>query len=394
MRYKFVRIPLKRPLPIVEKDGSIGNCVPQDVRNDIANKRLSCTSQFASLDTLFEKATKTGSNPFGDNSRREKIINDVINAVDVYTRSLASMLHEFPIFSEIYYYSWRSPMVTNQDVYFDDFRYDLQCMFYNIGATFMNISECLLCGHSQVAAHTKKECYHHLLRAAGYFLLVRNLLSDIQSRAVGDVKLPPPDDSTVSFVEFCHLISLGQAQEIGLEKALENKAIDDKMLPPKLSHQAYKLYGEAKIIAQNSIGVTTDALKEVVSLVELKVSVFKIMTYSISSVVLMDSEPSKALRLAAESEALLKTFSDSLSSSGEKVDKSLGGDENLLQICSNIVKKNCYRCATLNALVHRVKPSECIPELPPPLILAKEKQVLLPGNFPHQFIARTPSQNQ
>ncbi|KEG13247.1 putative replication factor A, 51kDa subunit [Trypanosoma grayi] len=392
MAFRFITIPLKKPAaPGANSDVDLKSS-PSDLKTDLQTKRSSCISKLEDMRVAFEKGGKYMDNRWRTAEGREGLINDVVGAVSLYTTELAAALYKYPVFAYGYFYCWNSPLVNEDRVFFDDFRYDLQCMYFNIAAILMNISEYLLCSQEAIgnASVIEKECYHFLLQAAGYFMLVKDIADDMKSYFVGTTKLAPPEDLTPVFLDFFHLIALAQAQEIGTTKAVENEVKGGKVLVAKLSHQVFKLYDEARISAEKKIKSCAKGYIDVLTLVRIKADVFRALTYCHTASSVFDSDPSEGLWFVSQSDVLAKIVLNHRDQARTKKKKIPFRGDDLIQCCYDIVRRNSERCTKINSLVYRAKAANGPLSLPPPAVLAQKRDLRLPAVFPHQVVGNAP----
>ncbi|KAH9599494.1 BRO1 domain [Trypanosoma melophagium] len=392
MAFRFITLPLKKSMPPKENSNVDLKGIPSDVKKGIWAKRNFCTSQFESFYNAFEKGGKYMNSSWQTAEGREKMMTNLVDAVNNYATEVATILYKFPVFAYGYYYSWSSSLGDKQYIAFDDFRYDLQCMFFNIAVVFMNITEKLLCWDKTPgnASALEKEGYRYLLQAAGFFDLVKEMREDVKAYCVGITKLDPPEEVTTSFLEFCYFIVLAQAQEIGTTKAVENELNGGKILVAKLSHQVLKLYEEAKNIADSRITCNHEIYLKVLRLVQVKIDVFRALTFSHAASSVFDSSPSEGMWFVSQLDKLIKIVNSHRDHSIIKRRKIPFRGDDLIQGCCTIVQRNCERCTRINSMVHRAKTAEGPLSLPPPMVLAQKKPIKLPVPFPHQVVGDTP----
>ncbi|ESL10032.1 hypothetical protein TRSC58_02240 [Trypanosoma rangeli SC58] len=339
------------------------------------------------ISKALEKGSKYKDTLWKSVEGREKMVKDIIDAVNLYESELANLLFEYPAFATGYYYCWESFLVDNGNNFYDDFRYDLQCMYFNVAAMLMNITEYLL-GWQMTpsnASMLEKESYRFLLQAAGYFGLLQEMAHDVKTYSVGITELKRPDDIEVDFLEFFRLLALTQAQEIGTTKAIEKEISGGKSMVVRLSHQVLRLYKEALGFAQNRIASFKNEFLDILTFVQLKADVFEALTFSHAASAIFDSRPSEGLWFASQAEIFAKVVVNHRDQARMKKRVIPFSGEDLIQNCCDIVRRNCERITRINLLVHRVKPEEGPLALPPAYELAQMKQVQLPAKFPHQL---------
>ncbi|ORC89594.1 putative replication factor A, 51kDa subunit [Trypanosoma theileri] len=392
MAFRFITLPLKRPMPPKENSNVDLKSIPSDVIKGIQTKRTMCTSQFELFCNVFEKGGKNLNSSWNTSEGREKMISNLVDAVNLYATEVATVLYKFPVFAYGYYYSWSSSLGSKQYIAFDDFRYDLQCMFFNVAVILMNITEKLLCWDMTPsnASALEKEGYRYLLQAAGFFDLVKEMREDVRVFSVGITKLDPPEEMTINFLEFCYFIALAQAQEIGTTKAVENDLKGDKALVAKLSHQVLKLYEEAKNVAESRITCSQEIYFNILKLVQVKVDVFRALTFSHAVSTVFESNPSEGMWFVSQFDKLIKIVVNHRDQARIKKRKIPFRGDDIIQGCCTIVQRNQERWTRINSMVHRAKTATGPISLPPPMVLAQKKEMKLPLAFPHQVVDNTP----
>lgn len=392
MIFWFITLALKKPFPCKEKSNTAMQNVPAIVRSQIECKRASCISEFELLVKLFKKGP-----PFRDESwqtpeGREKLVRKVVDVVNTYEKEVADVLFKHPVFATAYHYHWDSSLLEDVDILFDDFRYDLQCMYYNIAALIMNMVQYIISSqtHLGTAVQIEKESYRLLLQAAGYFSLLNEMAKDVKAYLVGDPKLSRPQDIQSGFLECFKLIALAQAQEIGMKKAIENEATGVKGMVTKLSHQIFLWYQEALDVAQKSITSTKDGYVDIVLFLQLKIDIFKALTFSYAGNDAFDTNCGEGLWFFSQSENFFKNVDNACDRIRAKKKIPFSGKD-LIKKYADIVRRNSERCTRINSLVHRAKTAEGPVSLPLPYVLAHLKEVDLPAKFPHQVAQSLPS---
>ncbi|SCU70648.1 BRO1-like domain containing protein, putative [Trypanosoma equiperdum] len=390
MLLRFVTFALKESVGPSEKVDANWKSIPPNVKRSFELRRAECIAKFGWVRDQFKQSNNYATGFWKNFEEREKLINCVVDAVNDYAKELAALLYHYPVLADGYYYCWTPCLSPQETIYFDDFRYDLQNMYFNVGVILVNVSERLVCWQSAHghASALQKECYHYLLQAAGYFCLAKDISDDMELYVVGDVRLARPGDVSASVLEFCHLVAIGQAQEIGSARSTENGQSEGKMLTVRLLHQTFKIYEEAHKVGLNCVAVDHNIFNEVLTFVKLKVDVFKSLTYSYASSGLFDSNPAAGLWFANQSDLLAANAITEKRTSGlQKKKLPFRGDE-LVDDCRIFVQRNIERCRKINSLVHRTNATEDSFELPPPTVLAQKKDIRLPAAFPHQTVAR------
>ncbi|PBJ73859.1 hypothetical protein BCY84_13589 [Trypanosoma cruzi cruzi] len=392
MTFRFITVPLKKSISRKEKTDAKFKRTPS-VEKKIEKKRALCILRLESICKAFEKGSKYKDISWQTEEGREKLVKDAIDAVNLYENEVATTLFGYPVFATEYYYSWGSSLLDNGDVFLDDFRYDLQCMYFNVAAILMNMAEYLLCWQMTPynASKLEKESYRFLLQAAGYFSLLQEMAHDVKSYCVGTTELKHSDDLQEEILEFLRLVALAQAQEIGAAKAVESEVSGGKSMVTKLLNQVVQFYKKAIGIAQESITSSKNEFLHILAFSQLKVDVFEALTFSYAASSIFDNNPSEGLWFLSQSDIYARVVVNHRDQARKKKKSIPFRGEDLIQNCCDVVQKNCERCTRINSLVHRVKPAEGPLTLPPAYELAHMKEVKLPAKFPHQVTQQAPT---
>ncbi|CCW64320.1 unnamed protein product [Phytomonas sp. EM1] len=369
MAYIFVTLPLKDDKGVTQ-NGQIGVDIPPSEIKMLEKKRIECLH-------VFDNAKKQPA----DSLRLEsEFILKMVEYVDLYVSALINMVKLYPSFAVKMYYTWASPLGESQCIAYDDYRYELVAIYYNLAAYFVNMAQHLsVQANVGSASRYEKDSYRGLLRAAGYFALAHNVLNDMKLQRIGVAEMPFVLDNVIDLFCFLETLSLAQAQEIGTTRSLQADSKQSSDLSTRLCHQLFLLYKQCKEISCR-IGSSSKHFLMISTLCEIKIDVFSVLTYNYAASWAFSSSPSNGLwfiNRARSGVADLQKRSKSYASM-----KSFYNCERFLQTCYSTVKRNDERLRKINSLVHRTKMAEGEVPLPLPQVLAVKEKIELPIELP------------
>lgn len=375
--YSLVHLPVKK----ASKPGTNNQLDCKVASGDLKELdalRNNCLAQFEKFRKESDSVNALGKflSTEGD---RDKYAATMIDAAEIYANTLITLVQRIPKFGVMRYYTWTSAITEKQEIAYDDYRYELTGVYYNIGAILMDLSQYALCVRATVgsAAAHEKEAYRNLLKAAGYFAICGILTKGIKEQRIGVALEPLPIATAIILPQFLELVALAQAQEIGANRAIFADAKCERDTAARLCHQAYLLYQSAKDLAQGVSTRSTDFLDVSVS-VMVKCDICKALAYSYAASYAMHKTPSNGLWLMERA----NQQANSIEGYKKTRVKMAFGCEKVIDDCLATIRRDAERIAKINSLVHRAKPLTGTVALPPPQTLAQRAEVRLPATLP------------
>lgn len=375
--YSLITVPLKKS----QKPGTnnqIDVKVPPGDLKTVENLRSTCINEFDRIRKNVGDVRALDSF-LSSEKDREKYLATVANAGEAYARALIDLVKRCPKFGIAKYYMWSSSLCDKQEIAYDDYRYDLLCVYYNVAAVWLNLAHYVLCLRASVGAMAvlEKEAYRILLRAAGYFGVCRSLVDAIKSEPIAVVDVPIPVDAAARVLSVLETVSLAQAQEIGTKKAVGADPKGESNTAARLCHQAYLLYQYARDTAQG-VATRSKEFGEVSLLIAVKCDICKALTYSYAASCTLSTKASDALWFMERANQDAQTVAGYKT---RKVKVAFGG-EKVIDECLTTIRRSSERITKINSLVHRAKTTVGTPSLPPHQILAQKVEVQLPAPLP------------
>lgn len=378
MSYVFVKIPLKKAT-VVGRNSQSEVQIPPNERKEIEGLRKKCTDQFDNFRKQSDKGAKALDGFLISPEQRDQFVGELISNSDSYASALITLVGRNAKFGVMNYYSWSSSLCDKQDIAYDDYRYDLMCVYYNVAAVLMNLSQYVLCVRATVgtASSLEKEAYRTLLKAAGYFDLARSLVETIRKEPIGVAPFPVPIDTAVAMLTFLPAVAVAQAQEIGTTRATEADPKSTTDTAARLSNQLTILYQKARAEGSKVYTRCEDFIS-IATLVSIKGDVFKSLTYSHAASWAFQKNPSEGLWFLDKSKKCLEVveaYQKALTKGKLQISYKI---DLFLQGCCAAVKRNDERLTKINSLVHHAKPAAGSLSLPEPQVLAASAEVRLP----------------
>ncbi|CCW71009.1 unnamed protein product [Phytomonas sp. Hart1] len=370
MTYIFVTLPLMEAKKVTQ-NCQIGVDISSSKINMLEKKRNECLQIFNNMnkkteDSLIFESTFTLK---------------MVEYADSYVANLVNIVKLFPSFAVKKYYTWSSPLGENQCIPYDDYRYELIAIYYNIAAHFVNVAHHFLCVKSKVGniSSLEKNSYHVLLKAAGYFSLVKNVVDNIKFQPIGVAEMPFKPDDVIALFSFLETLSLAQAQEIGTTRSNNVGPKQTSDLTTKLCHQLFLFYKECNEIS-NSVKSCSKNFSNMSALCQLKSDVFLSLMYNYAASWAFTSSPSNALHFM--NRANIEVAKIQKHAKVNKKLRSIYSCEKILENCYSTIKRNDERLRKINSLVHRVKMTEGEIQPPIPQVLAVKEKIELPIELP------------
>ncbi|EPY28976.1 hypothetical protein STCU_01122 [Strigomonas culicis] len=379
--YVFVTVPFKKTnLP--GKNSQIDVGAPSNEAKDIKNQRCACVELHEKCLKMFAKPAELN-NLLASEQDREKYITKFLNTTEEYSAALITLVTKVPTFGVSNYYMWSSSLCEKQEVAYDDYRYELLGLYYNISALLLNMAQYLICVRSTVgtASGYEKEAYRLLLRASGYFDLCRTLASKIKENPIGVATVPFPLDSAIGILTVLSLTSLAQAQEIGVNRAIEADPKQTNETATKLSNKLYELYETTKQ-ATGKVSSKNDQFVVLSTLVTVKCDVYKALVYNNAATWAFNSNPSNGLWFLSMAKKYATLLSEYITLLAKKKIKLPSGSEGCIKMSLALINRNEERINKVNSLVHHAKPTEGGVPVPLAQVLAVKPNTSLPVDLP------------
>lgn len=378
---------IKYTLPIIPirqtRKPGVNNQVEVNVsssdKKELAKKRDACIDVFEDFRKHLGRKGNSVDEKLNTSAACEKCIKDLVDLVDAYTTFLANLVSKTPQFASLQYYYWSSSLTDKQDMAFDDYRYELLGVYYNVGAVLMNITQYLLSVRVTVGTLSvlEKEAYRALLKASSYFHICADIADNMKEHEIGVAQVPIPLDVDRSVALFLENLALAQAQEIGVSKAFaaDPKEVNDTTA--RLSHQLFVMY-EAACAGARAVSTRNEAFVEISTLVVVKCDIFRAIAYQHAASNAFHKNPGAGLSLLIQGQEHARIVEDYLAKSQKGKLKLPYNGERFVGLCSSTVKNNTERLNKINSLVYHAKPDATKASLPPVQPLAMRPDITLP----------------
>lgn len=378
LRYVFPTIPVRQTKkPDVNAQVEVD--VPSADKKNLKNQRENCVDFFENVRKHLGPKGNSVDERLNTSDACEKFVGELVDLVNTYASSLGAMVAKLPQYASLQYYYWSSSLADKQQMAFDDYRYELLGMYYNVGAILMNIAQYLLCVRVTVGTLSilEKDAYRVLVKAAGYFHICSEIVDNMKDHEIGVAQVPIPLDTAKAMATFLESLALAQAQEVGVSKAFTADPKEATDTTARLSHQLYLLYETARNNAQ-SISTRNEDFINVSTLVVVKADVFRALAYQHAASHMMTKSPGAALTLLAQGQEYAKIVEDYFNKSQKGKIKIPYNGERFVGLSFATVKNNTERINKINSLVHRAKPDPVKAPLPPAQPLATRPYITLP----------------
>jgi hypothetical protein len=377
-KYIFPTIPVRQT-----KKPDVNSQVEVDVssvdKKKLKEERANCVDFFENVRKQLGCKGNSVGERLSTSGACEKFVSELVGLVDKYASSLAGVVAKLPQYASLLYYYWSSSLADKQQMAFDDYRYELLGMYYNVAAILMNVAQYLLCVRVTVGTLSvlEKDAYRIFLKASFYFHICGEIVDNMRDHEIGVAQAPIPLDTAKAMTTFLESLALAQAQEIGVSKAL---AVDPKEVTDttaRLSHQLLLMYETARSNAR-SISTRNEEFVNVSTLVVVKTDVFRALAYQHAASHAMTKNPSAALALLAQGQEYSKILEDYLTKAQKGKVKIPYNGERFVGVSFATVKNNAERISKINSMVHRAKPDTVKTPLPAPQPLATRPDISLP----------------
>ncbi|KPA79742.1 hypothetical protein ABB37_05499 [Leptomonas pyrrhocoris] len=378
VKYIFPTIPIRQT-----KKPDVNSQVEVDVssadKKKLKNEREKCVDFFENVRKHLGRKGNAVDERLNTSDACERFVSELVNLVDTYASSIASVVAKLPQFASWQYYYWSSSLADAQQMAFDDYRYELLGMYYNVGACLMNIAQYLLSVRVTVGSLSvlEKDSYRVLIKAAGYFHICGEIVDNMKSHEIGVAQVPIPLDTAKALQVLLESLALAQAQEIGVSKAFTADSKEAADTTARLSHQLFLMYEAARNNAQR-VSTRNEEFIKVSTLIVVKADVFRALAYQHAASHVMTKTPDAALSILAQGQEYAKILEDYLTKSQKGKIKIPYNGERFVELSSATVKNNTERINKINSLVHRAKPAATKVPLPAAQPLATRPDISLP----------------
>ena len=242
----FVVLPIKRTINRGVKKGS-GTDTDQSLPSPadlttLEQQRQKVLGRFEGLKAVLEGPVTTESawKAFATTAMRDALLTEIEADCKEYIRLLLDSVTSHKGLAGHYFYFWGSSFTDKQNKAFDDYRYEVSCMYYNLGAVLANVARFV--GRPSVSPNSIelacKECYGLLCKSASYLALAKQAMEHMSATPAMSSKEELIEDAKATFLDVLLNAVLGEAQEMGLQKALLGNALGEvksPLLPKKRS---------------------------------------------------------------------------------------------------------------------------------------------------------------
>nr|CCM16262.1 hypothetical protein, conserved [Leishmania guyanensis] len=377
---------LKYVLPIIpvrqtEKPG-VNSQVEVDLSSSdkkaVGKERDACIKLFDDFYKHLVRKENSVDDKLSTSAGCEKYVKDLVDSIDEYTSFLANIVSKTPKFASLQYFYWSSPLTDKQEMAFDDYRYELLGVYYNVGAILMNIAQYLLCVRVTVGtlSFLEKDAYRALIKASAYFHFCANIADNMKEHEIGVAQVSIPLDVEKEMAIFLESLALAQAQEIGVSKAFSADPKENTETTARLSHQLFLMY-EAVCTNARTINTRSKAFVDISTLSILKRDIFHALAYQHAASHLFNKNPGSGLSLLNQGLERATIVEDYLTKSQKGKLKLPFNAERFVGLCTKNITNNTERLNKINSLVHRAQPDSTKAPLPPPQPLAIRPDISL-----------------
>ncbi|KAG5477622.1 hypothetical protein CUR178_05328 [Leishmania enriettii] len=377
-KYVFPTIPVRQTSkPDINSHVEV-NLSPSEKR-DFDKKRDACVSFFEDFRKHLGRKGSSVDEKLSTSAGCEKYVQDLVDLVDAYASSLVNIVSKTPKFASLQYYYWSSSLTDKQEMAFDDYRYELLGIYYNVGAILMNIAQYLLCVRVTVGALSflEKDAYRVLIKSSIYFNFCRDIVGNMKEHEIGVAQIPVPLDVDKEMAVFLESLALAQAQEIGVSKAFSADPKEGTETTARLSHQLFLMY-ETVCTNARTVNTRNETFAEISALVAVKCDIFRVLAYQHAASHRFNKDPGAGLSLLNQGVEHARVVENYLAMSAKGKLKIPFSGERFVKVCSTTIRNNTERLTKINMLVHRAKPDSTKAFLPPPQPLAMRPSVSLP----------------
>lgn len=377
-KYVFPTIPIRQTRkPDVNSQMEVE--VSSAEKKKLKRERDGCVDFFENVRKHLGRRGNSVDERLGTSDSCENFVSELVDLADTYASSLAGVVAKYPQFASMQYYYWSSSLTDKQQMAFDDYRYELLGIYYNVGAVLMNIAQYLLCVRVTVGTLSvlEKDAYRVLLKASSYCHICGDIVDNMKVHEIGVAQVPIPLDTAKAMATFLESLALAQAQEIGVSKAFAADPKEASDITARLSHQLFLMYEAARNNARR-ISTRNEEFINVSTLVVVKADVFRALAYQHAASHVMTKSPGAALTLLEQGQEYAKIVEDYYTKSLRGKIKFPYNGERFVGLSFTTIKNNTERINRINSLVHRAKPDVAKAPLPTAQSLATRPDISLP----------------
>ncbi|CBZ27790.1 conserved hypothetical protein [Leishmania mexicana MHOM/GT/2001/U1103] len=378
LKYALPIIPVRR----TEKPG-VNSQVEVELssteKRDIDKKRDACIDFFEDFRKHLGQKGSSVDDKLSTSAGCEKYVKDLVDLIDAYTVALANTASKTPKFASLRYYYWSSSLTDKQEMAFDDYRYELLGVYYNVGAILMNIAQYLLCVRVTVGtlSFLEKDAYRALIKASAYFHFCADIVDNMKKHEIGVAQVSVPLDVDKGMAVFLESLALAQAQEIGVSKALNADPKESTETTARLSHQLFLMY-ETVCANARTVNTRNEGFVEISTLVVVKRDIFHALAFQHAASHLFNKNPGAGVTLLSQGMEHARIVEDYFTQSQKGKLKLPFNGTRFVGLCNTTVSNNTERLNKINSLVHRAKPDVTKASLPPPQPLAMRPDISPP----------------
>lgn len=381
MLFRCARLPLKRAV----KPGASKSVTLTEEQLQIATQLESMRqTAYSAFEPFATDSDESAPNPrqmaalAGNAELRDSLLKQIVGQIDAYAALLLQTVESHPSLGCSWFYFWGSSVTERLNHAFDDYRYELGGLYTNVALLCVRLARAALevpVG-SPVTDGMEKEAYSYLCFAAGYCDVAHQLATEYINHPIGTSRNAMVDDAKPSFLLAVKLYCLGEAQLIGVEKAIRSESQKKASeLLPKLAHRAAALFQQSYDTLHVNIASTAPLYREFIDHVHGKWLATQAWTAALGATCVFESNPSDGLWLAQHATELNAAATQKRSRLQPKTSPGL---TEWMTLKSKTVESAVDRIRQINSLVTRAKPSAGPVALPAAQELARCKPVALP----------------
>ncbi|GET89323.1 hypothetical protein, conserved [Leishmania tarentolae] len=348
-------------------------------KKDIAKKRDACIDFFEDFRKHLGRKGSSVDDKLSTSGGCEKYVKDLVDLVDAYAMSLVNIVSKTSKVASLHYYYWSSSLTEKQEMAFDDYRYELLGLYYNVGAILMNIAQYLLCVRVTVGTVSllEKDAYRVLIKASVYFHFCADIVDNMKKHEIGVAQVSVPLDVDRGIAVFLESLTLAQAQEIGVSKAFNADPEEKTETTARLSHQLFLMY-ETVCANVRTVNTRNETLVQISTLATVKRDIFHALAYQHAASHLFNKNPGAGVNLLSQGVKYTRIVEDYFIKSQKGTLKLPFNSTRFVGMCNAAVMNNTERLNKINSLVHRAKPDTTKASLLPPQPLAIRPDTSLP----------------
>lgn len=358
--------------------------------NTLEQQRQKLLNRFDGLKAVVESpvASEAPWKLFATTAMREAALTELETESTAYVRYLIELVSTHKALAGHYFYFWGTAFTDKQNRAFDDYRYEVACVYYNLGALYANVARYV--ARPSVSPNTvelaAKESYGLLCKAAGFLHLAKQCMEHMSGTPTMTSKEEMIEDAKCSFLDVLINTVLGEAQEMGLLKALTGSSFGENWkkspLPPKLAQRTFQLFDAAADQFQNKVapGSYRDAQSRgsiLAKELQLKKVAAQAQALLYQASCRFEEEPKEGLWFLGQHRAVAAQVLQLTAKTLSGPQFSDGRD--WIAVLERTWRNDADRIEKLNSLVTRAKAGEGPYEMAPPQELARPRaNVTLP----------------